>query len=80
MEKKIVKVGMWVLYHGSFGYGKPEIVKILEMEYCPDGDKYGEMIEEIPEDELHLCTLILSNKHWAYGNQVEKVFGFDRPM
>lgn len=75
-SNKIVKVGMKVKYHGSFGYGPAEVVRILQMEYCPDGDKYGEEITEIPFDQLHLCTLILSNKHWAYGNQVEEIIGW----
>ena len=73
---KTIKVGMTVIYRGSWGYDAPEKVKIEGIELCDcEGCKYGEPVDEVPVEDVRRCTFDLDNGHWAYGFQIDEIIG-----
>lgn len=72
----IVKVGMKVVYRGSWGTGPRATAEILDMELCEsEHEKYGEPVSEVSIKDLRRCCLDLSDNHWAYGYQIEEIIG-----
>jgi hypothetical protein len=50
-----------------------KIVKVIKIEYCPDGGKYGEDVKKIPWEVIDNCIVDLDDNHWAYGEQIRKI-------
>lgn len=73
MAEKL-KVGDEVLWRGSWGKDPAKITKVVEIEVCEGGRKYGEPVESIEWkgvlDGTVNITVSLSNGHWAYGTQL----------
>lgn len=74
-EIEVIKNGMKVVYRGSWGNDAPKETTIVGIELCKDGEKYGEIVEEVPADAINKCVFDLADGHWAYGWQIEKVLG-----
>ena len=72
----IVKLGMEVVYRGSFGSGAKANAKIEDIELCDnEHEKYGIPVEEVHFKDLRRCVVNLSDGHWAYGYQIDEVVG-----
>lgn len=73
---EIVKVGMKVMWRGSWGYDQPAETTIEYIELCDcEGCKYGESVDAVPAEDLHRCCVDLTNGHWAYGYQITEILG-----
>lgn len=73
---KIVKVGMRVMWRGSWGQDEPKEVGIESIELCDcEHCKYGELVNEVAVEDLRRCCLDLDNNHWAYGYQIIEIIG-----
>lgn len=74
---KTVKVGMTVVYRGSWGHDAPKRTEIESMELCDcEGSKYGEPVSEIDIKDIRRTTFDLADGHWCYGYQITEVIGF----
>ena len=64
------KIGETVLWSGAFGDHAEKEATILGIERCPEGEKYGDEVEEIGVHEHGTVTLNTGN--WAYISQLRK--------
>ena len=75
-EGDILKVGMTVIYRGSWGYDSPKYAVVTGIELCEqEHEKYGEQVDEVTASEVYRCCIDLNDGHWAYGYQVDKIVG-----
>lgn len=65
-----IQKGDLVWWRGSFGTEGWKQTKVLTIDKCPDGGKYGEPVESIPLVEKDTCVFDLACGHWAYGYQI----------
>lgn len=73
---KKVKVGMKVVYRGSWGSDPEKETEIEAMELCDMEDcKYGDSVEEIDIENIRRTTFDLTDGHWCYGWQIVEVVG-----
>lgn len=72
---KTIKVGMKVVYRGSWGHDAPKETTIEYIELCENGEKYGEPMSEVSVKDIKNCTFDLADGHWAYGYQITKIIG-----
>ena len=71
---KKIKVGMTVIYRGSWGHDAPKEAKIEAMELCEsENEKYGEQVDEVAIEDIRRTTFDLNDEHWCYGWQVDEV-------
>ena len=71
-----IKVGMKVVYRGSWGVGARTKSKIIGMELCEGiHEKYGEEVDEVSVNDWERVVLDLADGHWAYGYQLEEIIG-----
>jgi hypothetical protein len=72
---KLVK-GTLVEYVDGFGAGMTRQARIVSIELCDKGEKYGKPVEWASFDDVQNSdnyTIVLDNKKWAYGSQVKAV-------
>ena len=65
-----IQRGDLVWWRGSFGTEGWKQTKVLTIDKCPDGGKYGDPVESIPLVEKDTCVFDLACGHWAYGYQI----------
>ena len=71
-----LKIGMKVIYRGSWGYDAPSETTVEYIELCDmEGCKYGEPVDEVSVEDVHRCCVDLTNGHWAYGYQIDEIIG-----
>lgn len=70
MTPLTIQKGDLVWWRGSFGTEGWKQTKVLTIDKCPDGGKYGEPVESIPLVEKDTCVFDLACGHWAYGYQI----------
>lgn len=64
--KKIIRVGDFVSHQNA---GKILHAKVVGIELCDDGEKYGTPVNEIDEN-VSSAVFTLDNDHWCYRNQI----------
>ena len=70
--KKTLKVGDKVIYRCRWGEDLPKETIIENIELCnEEGEKYGDVVNEMTEDNYKRCCLDLADKHWCYGYQID---------
>ena len=70
MTPMTIQRGDLVWWRGSFGTEGWKQTKVLTIDKCPDGGKYGDPVESIPLVEKDTCVFDLACGHWAYGYQI----------
>ena len=71
---KTLKVGDTVLWSGGFGRHAAQPAKVVSIERCPPGEKYGDDVQSIHWCEVKEHAIVdLDNGHWAYGAQLRPV-------
>jgi hypothetical protein len=70
-----LKVGNSVYWSGGFGNDTPKIAKVLSIQWCEVGSKYGDKQSNIEWNRVNSRQVVLDldNGHWCYGTQVEQV-------
>ena len=68
-----IQKGDLVWWRGSFGTDGWKQTKVVNIDKCPDGGKYGDPVESIPVAEKSACVFDLASGNWAYGYQIEPV-------
>lgn len=68
---KKLKVGDTVMWSGEFGASVHKPAKVMSIELCRNGDKYGEPVNEVDWSQKDSITVDLDNGHWAYGDQIK---------
>jgi len=68
-----IQKGDLVWWRGSFGTDGWKQTKVVNIDKCPDGGKYGDPVESIPVAEKGACVFDLASGSWAYGYQIEPV-------
>ena len=69
-----LKVGETVRWKGSWGSDPEELAKIVRIEICPIGDKYGREVKKVLWSTVETKNVVvcLDNDHFAYGYQIKK--------
>lgn len=70
LKPMTIQKGDLVWWRGSFGTEGWKQTKVLTIDKCPEGEKYGEPVESIPLVEKDTCVFDLACGHWAYGYQI----------
>ena len=65
-----LKVGDTVMWRGGFGSDAPRKAKVVGIEVCPAGSKYGAPRESVEWSKIHSVVVDLDNGHWAKGHQI----------
>lgn len=69
-----IKIGMTVVYRGSWGHDAPKEAVVESIELCEcEGAKYGDPVDEVAIADVERSTFDLSDGHWCYGFQVDEV-------
>lgn len=69
-----IKVGMTVVYRGSWGHDAPKETTIEAIELCDTkGAKYGTPVESADVADIERCTFDLADGHWCYGYQIDSI-------
>ena len=68
---KTLKIGSKVVYRGAWGTKLPKETTIESIEYCADGGKYGDSVEECNKSNYMDCVFDLADGHWCYGHQID---------
>jgi hypothetical protein len=71
----ILKLGMKVIYRGSWGQDdepKEATVEYIDLCEC-EHEKYGESVDRVFVKDIDRCCLTLSDGHWAYGYQITEI-------
>ncbi len=69
-----LKVGDTVRWKGSWGSDPEELAKVIGIEVCPIGTKYGKEVNKVLWGTLDKKNIVvtLDNDHFAYGYQIKK--------
>lgn len=68
-----LKVGDTVLWSGGFGSEPLKEAKVMGIEKCKSGSKYGKPVGSVDWSLVNReVTVDLDNGHWAYGNQIRQ--------
>lgn len=71
-----LKVGMNVVYRGSWGQDAPKETTVEYIELCErEHEKYGEPVDEVAVQDISRCCIDLSDGRWAYGYQITEIIG-----
>lgn len=71
---KTIKVGTKVMYRPCFGMFEPKVVMVKYIERSEyKRCKYGVEVDSIPFNEREYGLFILSDGHWCYGEQIDKI-------
>ena len=62
---KTLKVGDEVMWRGGFGSDAPRKAKVVGIELCRSGEKYGEPRESVDSSKKDRIVVDLDNGHWA---------------
>jgi hypothetical protein len=68
-----LKVGDEVMWRGGFGSEPPRKAKVIGLEVCPAGEKYGTPSESVEWSKIHSVVVDLDNGHWAKGSQIFRI-------
>jgi hypothetical protein len=68
-----LKVGDEVMWRGGFGSEPPCKAKVIGLEVCPAGEKYGTPRESVEWSKIHSVVVDLDNGHWAKGHQISRI-------
>jgi hypothetical protein len=68
-----LKVGDTVMWRGGFGSEPPRKAKVVGIELCRPGQKYGEPRESVDWSKINSVVVDLDNGHWAKGHQISRV-------
>lgn len=71
MNVEKVKVGDNVTYKKY--NGEIATAKVIDIEQCEPGEKYGVTVNEISGEELSYAVITCDNKKWLYGEQIVSV-------
>lgn len=66
-----IKINDTVIY--TRWTGATATAKVLGIERCEPGEKYGEPVDSVTGADVEDANLELDNGHWCYGSQVKKV-------
>ena len=70
----MLKIGDTVLWRGGFGNHNAQPAKVLSIERCLPGEKYGDDVPVIAWAEVPSRAVVdLDNGHWAYGDQLSRL-------
>lgn len=73
---KTLKTGMKVVYRGSWGHDAPKETVVEAIELCEnEGEKYGELVDEVAVADIDRSTFSLADYHWCYGYQIVEIIG-----
>lgn len=71
------KIGDKVMWRGAWGSDAPKIATIENIELVEEGQKYGDDVLEIEDDQMQGRTVVVSlladGSWWAYGHQISKL-------
>jgi hypothetical protein len=69
-----LKVGDTVRWKGSWGSDPEKFAKVIGIEVCPIGTKYGKEVDKVLWSTLDKKNVVvkLDNNHFAYGYQIKK--------
>jgi hypothetical protein len=69
-----LKVGDTVRWKGSGGSDPEKLAKVIGIEVCPIGTKYGKEVNKVLWGTLDKKNIVvtLDNDHFAYGYQIKK--------
>ena len=70
---KTLKVGDEVMWRGGFGSDAPRKAKVVGIELCRAGEKYGEPRESVDWSKKDRIVVDLDNGHWAKGHQIDPI-------
>lgn len=71
---KKIKVGMTVVYRGSWGHDAPKQTQIEAIELCEqEHEKYGVQVNEADVKDIRRCVFDLTDGHWCYGYQIQSI-------
>jgi hypothetical protein len=70
LKPMTIRKGDLVWWRGSFGTEGWKQTKVLTIDKCSEGNKYGDPVESIPLVEKDTCVFDLACGHWAYGYQI----------
>lgn len=71
-----IKIGMTVVYRGSWGHDAPKEAVVEGIELCEQPyEKYGDPVDEVAIADVERSTFDLSDEHWCYGYQIVEVIG-----
>jgi hypothetical protein len=70
---KTLKVGDEVMWRGGFGSEPPRKAKVIGIELCRAGEKYGEPRESVDWSKKDRIVVDLDNGHWAKGHQIDPI-------
>ena len=68
-----LRVGDTVMWRGGFGSEPPRKAKVVGIEVCPAGEKYGTPRESVEWSKIHSVVVDLDNGHWAKGHQISRL-------
>jgi len=69
-----IKTGELVIWRGAWGTEAPRNAVVSRIELCEyERDRGGIEVPEVYVDLLPRCVFSLTNGHWAYGSQIEKI-------
>ena len=69
-----IKIGMTVVYRGSWGHDAPKEAIVEGIELCEqERMKYGEPVDEVAIADVKRSVFDLSDEHWCYGYQIVEV-------
>ena len=69
-----LKIGDVVRWKGSWGVDPEKLAKVIGIEICPAGTKYGKEVNKVLWATLDKKNVVvtLDNDHFAYGYQINK--------
>ena len=74
MANKItLKVGDEVMWRGGFGGDTPKKAKVISIEICQGGSKYGKSVDQVFWKYQDKIVVDLDNGHWARGHQISPI-------
>lgn len=74
MKNTRLKIGDKVMWRGAWGTQPPVETTVTEIEICSIGSKHGRPVKSVSWDKVvdRKVLVILSNGHWAYGDQIDQ--------
>jgi hypothetical protein len=73
-DDNILYVNDTVMWSGGFGNDPYKPAKIISIDFCKKGEKYGDEVQEIEWNKVKEHAVVtLDNGHWAYGSQIKRM-------
>ena len=72
MNTRTITVGSQVRFRGAWGRNPQKVATVRSIERTDSpSDKYGERVDSVDVDDTYV--LDLSDGHWCYSHQVDRV-------